>query len=190
MIFILPLIFTTIIALLTTYLLYNQTKNKFHDIYINNTKGYSDVHVEQIIDNKQLEETIIETINEKLLTASKEASLTDVSLITDEYLNELVLKYNITKILLFNNDGLVIKDSEQKYYTYEPVENDPLYNYINSNLDEHNEFRKSLNEDKYYMYTYKRIDENYFIQASIEADSIYKLTNKYSYENILKKYYY
>lgn len=184
--FLIPLIITVIITLILSLSLYGVTNQNFKTVYARNSENFSQAYAEIVSQHQDLTAHIYDDFYDKLRAASTTA-INNRDLITNEYLQEIVLAQGIHILWWYTPTGEIIYDSSNEFIGWQAQPGDPIDQFMNSGLDEYEEgIRESTEGDIFYMVFYMRAEDGYFIQAVMDADFVIDYIEEHSYQNSIE----
>ncbi|MDM8534119.1 methyl-accepting chemotaxis protein [Clostridiaceae bacterium HSG29] len=142
--------------------------------------------VNRISDNVLAMNTINEMLEDKIRITAQ-TIINNESIISDEYLEEVMLDMGVNEIYWYTPDGVIINSTIPGYLGWKIPKDHSLYPLVEGVSELMQPVRKDTESDNYLKYGSIRNSNGNFVQVGISADVVSELTDKISNQNLVEQ---
>jgi len=182
-----PITIFIILIMGVGFLMFSLMINTYKSELLVNGSSLTNAFSEQISLSYQMRDNIITDVDETNLATAR-LIVNHRDLLSNDYLLEQMEIMGVSDIWWYNSSGEVIYDARDQYIGWTPTINDPIYNFMNSDLDVYIEdIRTSTENDNQLKNVYLRDTDGSFVQVSTTLEAIEERLELFENQSLIDK---
>lgn len=142
--------------------------------------------VDKMEDNEKSMKTSETLLDKNIITIAKAISA-DKSTYSNNYLAEMMDRFGVIEVNVFNSDGEIVNSSIPEYVGFIAGETHDVTMFASSELDEFTEkVRKDMESDKMVKYGYIKMKSGNILQVGMAAEELQKIAEDFEYQTLVE----
>ncbi len=187
LVFIVPFV---ILSLIIGFVGHTNSIRRIRDINTvveNSTMDIADSYAQMLTNTQEMNSIIENLMEEKLLLVGEAISLLDQNKIDSKKLKELAERFQVWRINIFDNRGVIINSNEEGNIGWTTYDGHPSYLFLFSGEETFIEdIRMGSINEIYFKFGYIKRENNTFIQIGMEAEDFHKFTRNFQAKKVIE----